>query len=205
MKKQSISFKSNVVCLEQENMSNCSQYDPKKRGCSVCDAGFSLKVEIKETVIDTVQPAPTAKTVKTQHRRLLEATESPDEDKNRLSSIDDSNKEVVFETIKSCQAKADIANCLEHSPDKQTCILCETGRIYNNDANECQFIMLVPRGCLKYGPYNSCYRCIKDYYLNEVHDCAPVEKPVMHCHLYNTFQKCSLCRKGFALSRDKSR
>lgn len=205
MKKQSISYKSNVNCLKQETMPDCQRYDPRRLACLECAPGFDIKVDIKETLVATTPSTATARASKGRLGRLLETADSEGEDDNPLSSIDDSAKEILFETVKSCQAKQDIPHCLEHSSDKRTCLQCETGRIYNNSANECQFILLVPRGCLKYGPYNSCYRCIKDHYLNEVHDCVPVEQPVAHCHLYNTFQKCSLCRKGFALSRDKTR
>lgn len=206
MKKRGIAYKSHVQCLAQEKMLNCKEYDPRRRLCVECETGFELKTEVKEIFIESSVVSGAASSSDPNLRRILETTDSSSEkeEENPLSAIDDSAKEVRFESQQSCAAKPDIGHCLEHSLDKEICVLCETGRIFNNRTRECQFLVLVPRGCLKYGPHNSCYRCTKNFFLNEVHDCVAVEKPVPNCHLYNSSQKCSLCARGFALSADKS-
>ena len=205
MKKNSISYESSVQCIQKENMENCQDYNASERKCSKCKSGFSLKVEIKETIIEISPPTPTAKMIDPKMLRILQTLDSSEQVVSTPEIIDDSNKEIKFEKIVTCEAEPDIPSCIEHSEDKQNCLLCELGMIYNNKEKECQALFLVDRGCLKYGPYNSCFRCVQDYFLDELQNCKKVENPVKGCHLYNVFQTCSLCKKGYALSKDKQR
>ena len=205
MKKNSISYESSVQCIQKEKMENCQDYDASKRKCLTCNPGFSLNVEIKETVIDTTPASPAPKMIDPKMVRILQSLDTTEQVVSTPEVIDDSNKEIKFEEIISCKADPDIPSCIEHSEDKQNCLLCEMGMIYNNKEKECQSVLLVEKGCLKYGPYNSCFRCVQDYYLDDLQNCKKVEKPVKGCHLYNVFQTCSLCKKGFALSKDKQR
>jgi hypothetical protein len=185
-------------------MENCNNYDPQKRICLECDVGYSPEVNIKEIITST--PSNTAaKLIDPKMKRILESLDTTDQKISDLSKIDDSGKDITFEEESICVANPDIPSCLVHSANKKQCLLCDTGQIYNSSVDECQTVILVDRGCLKYGPYNSCYRCMKDYYLNDTHGCVPVINPISNCHLYNIFEKCSLCSKGFALSKDKSK
>ena len=156
MKLNSIPYESKVDCLKNENMTNCQEYNAFERKCVKCKPGFSLKIHIIETIIENISPTPTAKVIDDKMVRFLETLDSTDQVVSTPEIIDDSNKIIKFQESYSCEADPDIPFCIEHSDDKQSCILCDSGRIYNNKENECQELILVEKGCMKYGPYNSC-------------------------------------------------
>ena len=124
---------------------------------------------------------------------------------SRLHEIDDSLKQIKLTATWECSPLPDIPSCIRTSDDKSTCLDCEAGKMYNERERECQSVILVDRGCALYGPYNSCSRCFKHYYLNKKYQCKGVSQPIENCHLYNILQTCSLCESGFALSFDKTR